>query len=106
MGVLKDIQNFLACILQESCKYSIKKILAYTFSALIIYLAVYTEKNYYELLVFVGVLVGVRTYERIQSWKNPELPDEPGDPEAGINVDVDMKFGKSKRPSKKRILTD
>ena len=92
MGVLKNIQDFFACILQESCKYSIKKILAYTFSVLIIYLAICTEKNYYELLVFVGVLVGVRTYERVQSWKNPVQPEDPEAPEKG--------------PSKKRVLTD
>jgi len=101
MNLFENISDFFGCILQESCKYSIKKILAYTFSILIIYLAIYTDKNYYELLVFVGVLVGVRTYERIQSWKNPE----------GGTEDIEgMKMGSSKkssnRPSKKRILTD
>jgi hypothetical protein len=41
----------------------------YIFSGLILYLAIFTDKQYIELLTFVAVLAGVRTYEGIQTMK-------------------------------------
>jgi len=104
MNFFRKIGDFFSCLLQENCVYSIKKILAYAFSILIIYMAIFTDKEYYDLLFFVGGLLGVRAYERVQLWKSS--PNE-ATPEPGLQDD-DM-LG-SKKPantnSKKQLLTD
>jgi hypothetical protein len=63
---MKKIIDFFACMLQDNCIYSIKKFLVYVFSTLTIYLCVFTTKDYYELLFFIGLLLGLRTYERLK----------------------------------------
>jgi len=105
MSYFKDFLNFISCILHENCEYSIKKILAYTFTGLILYLAIFTDKNYYELLLFVGGLLGVRAFERVKLWNKPS--EEVEEPEDTPGLSVDMKLGSNKKgPSKKRLLTD
>lgn len=47
----------------DKCIYSSKKLLAYTFSSVVIYLALFTVKEYYELLIFITVLLGLRSYD-------------------------------------------
>jgi hypothetical protein len=66
---MKKFIAFFACLLHSDCIYSSKKILMYIFSGLILYLAIFTDKQYIELLTFVAVLAGVRTYEGIQTMK-------------------------------------
>jgi len=56
-------------MLKEDCQYSIKKFLTYIFCVLIIYLILFTNKDYYQLLMFVGVLLGIRAYERNNDMK-------------------------------------
>ncbi len=101
MNFFQKIGNFLSCLLHENCEYSIKKILAYTFSLLIIYLVIFTDKEYYELLFFVGGLLGVRAYERVKLWGGSPDPD-PSDP----GLDDDSMLGGTNTKSKKRLLTD
>ena len=103
MNIFKRTGNFLSCLIHENCEYSIKKILTYAFSAVIIYLVIFTDKEYYELLFFVGGLLGVRAYERVQlSRTNPEPDSDPG-------LTDDSLLGGS-RPantnSKRQLLTD
>jgi len=43
--------------------FSTKKVFAYVFGLLVIYTAVFTDKSYYELLVFITALLGLRVYE-------------------------------------------
>jgi hypothetical protein len=66
MKFLKQIRDFLLCLLKADCKYSIKKFLSYVFAGLVIYLAIWTDKSYYDLLGFIAVLLGIRSYERIK----------------------------------------
>jgi hypothetical protein len=58
-----DIRYFITCCLKDKCDYSSKKILAYLFSFVIIYLVIFTEKSVIDLLVFVTVLLGLRSYD-------------------------------------------
>jgi hypothetical protein len=71
---MKNIGKFFLCMLRDDCKYSIKKFLVYIFSIVIIYLVIFTTKNYYELLTFVAVLLGIRSYERLKSGKYAATP--------------------------------
>lgn len=64
MKFFKSILDFLLCFLRDDCPYSIKKLLTYVFSGIVIYLAIFTDKDYYQLLMFVGVLLGIRAYEK------------------------------------------
>jgi len=108
MNFFRKIGNFLLCLLHENCEYSIKKILAYVFSLLILYIVIFTDKEYYELLFFVGGLLGVRAYERVKLWGgNAATPVPDADPEPGLGEDPLL--GSTRRAntnSKKQLLTD
>ena len=110
MNFFRKIGNFLSCLLHENCEYSIKKILAYTFSLLVIYIVIFTDKEYYELLFFVGGLLGVRAYERVKLWGAPSGGNDPEPDPSDIGLEDDAMLGKtntrSKTKSKKRLLTD
>jgi hypothetical protein len=58
-----DIRYFLTCLLLDKCIYSSKKLLAFIFSFVIIYLVIFTDKSVIDLLVFVTVLLGLRSYD-------------------------------------------
>ena len=83
MKILKQLVNFFLCMLKEDCIYSIKKFLTYVFSILVIYLILFTDKDYYQLLMFVGLLLGIRAYERNNDMKvgfrRPKDPETPGE---------------------------
>ena len=64
MKIFKQLIDFILCFLRDDCPYSIKKLLTYVFSVLIFYLAIFTDKDYYQILMFVGVLLGIRAYEK------------------------------------------
>ena len=64
MKFLKKIAGVFHCLLYEDCEYSIKKLLVYIFTLLVIYVVIFTDKSYYDLLLFIAVLVGVRAYEK------------------------------------------
>ena len=70
------IQNFLLCFLQGSCKYSIKKLLVFFFTALVIYLAVFTDKQVIEFLIFIGGLLGLREYSKYNYRNSGGTPDD------------------------------
>ena len=108
MNFFKKIGDFLSCLLHENCEYSIKKILAYIFSAVIIYLAIFTDKGYYEMLIFVGALLGICGYERVKLWGgNPAIPLDPNeDPNEDPGLIDNSMLGKTNAKSKKRLLTD
>lgn len=104
MNFFRKIGGFLSCLLHENCEYSIKKILTYTFSALVIYLVIFTDKEYYDILIFVAGLLGFRMYERVKLWGKPaEPPDEPIEP--GMTDDT-MLGGTNKKKDNRRLLTD
>ena len=103
MNFFQKIGNFLSCLLHENCEYSIKKILAYIFSGVVIYLAIFTDKEYYEMLIFVGALLGIRGYERVKLWGGKPQPDPDDiDPE----LQDDSMLGGTNTRKKKRLLTD
>ena len=62
--------NWLCIFQGTGCIYSIKKVLAVFTMALITYLAVFTVKDYYELLLFVASLLALRSYDKAQAAKN------------------------------------
>lgn len=101
MGVFTKIRGFLSCLLHENCEYSIKKILTYVFSTVAIYVIIFTDKDYYELLGFILILLGIRGWERIRLWKgsSDNAPPEEDLPNGGMNDDSTL-------GNKKRILTD
>ena len=84
---MKNIGKFFLCMLRDDCKYSIKKFLVYIFSIVIIYLAIFTTKNYYELLTFIAVLLGIRSYERLKSGKYAGASSTEDDTSADGTVD-------------------
>jgi hypothetical protein len=82
MKLLKQIRGFLLCLLQADCKYSIKKFLSYVFAGLVIYLAIWTDKSYYDLLGFIAILLGIRSYERIKGLHGkPDSDNNHSDPD-------------------------
>ena len=76
MNMFKKVLDFFLCFLREDCEYSIKKLLVYLFSAVSVYIIIFTDKDYYEILAFVAILLGIRTYERL---KTPKPTDNPSD---------------------------
>lgn len=60
----ESILNFFLCFLRDDCKYSVKKVLIFVFTGVAIYLIIWTDKSAYDVLGFVAVLLGLRTYER------------------------------------------
>jgi len=78
---MKNIKDFLLCMLREDCQYSIKKFLVYIFSVLIIYMVVFTDKPFYEILTFIAVLLGIRAYEKGKEmtlgFRRPKTPKDP-----------------------------
>lgn len=64
MKILNRIGEYFTCLLYENCDYSIKKCLIFIFTSLVIYTVIFTDKSYYDLLIFIGALVGVRFYEK------------------------------------------
>lgn len=83
MKILKQIGDFFLCMLREDCTYSIKKFLSYIFSVLAVYMAIFTDKNFYEILTFVAVLLGIRAIEKGTEmklgFKRPKTPDDTTD---------------------------
>ncbi len=73
-----DIRYFLTCLLKDKCDYSSKKILAYLFSFIIIYLVIFTDKSVVDLLVFVTVLLGLRSYDTSKSNASNKVEDPRG----------------------------
>lgn len=61
---LKNILDFFLCFLRDDCTYSVKKVLIFIFTGVAIYLIIWTDKSVYDILGFVAVLLGLRTYER------------------------------------------
>ena len=69
---MRKVKEFFLCMLRDDCQYSIKKFLVYIFSSLAIYLFIFTDRDLYDLLVFVAVLLGIRSYERMKT-KTPKI---------------------------------
>ena len=72
------IGEFFGCMLQADCIFSIKKFLVYVFSVLTIYVAIFTDREIYELLAFVAVLLGIRSYDKVQRMKMNKPSDNLG----------------------------
>jgi len=71
---MKKILTFFGCLLQDDCKFSIKKFLVLVFTALILGLAIFTDKDTYEFLFFIAALIGVRSYERTERMRMNKPP--------------------------------
>ena len=104
MNFFRKIGSFLSCLLHENCEYSIKKILTYVFSSLVVYMVIFTDKEYYEILIFVGALLGIRGYERVKLWGKPA--DPPADPPIEPGMTDDTMLGTAKKKDNRRLLTD
>jgi len=70
-----NIKEFLLCFLRGNCQYSIKKLLAFFFTGLVFYLAIFTDKNCVEFLVFLAALLGLREYSKYNYNKNQQNVD-------------------------------
>lgn len=78
MKILNKIIEFLLCMLKGKCEFSIKKFLAYVFTLLAIYIAVFTDKDtmFFETLVLIAGLLAIRSYDKMKynnENKNNEL---------------------------------
>ena len=101
MNIFTKIGNFLGCLLRENCEYSIKKILTYAFSLLVFYMVIFTDKEYYEILLLIAGLLGIRGYERVKLWG--KTPDPPIDPEL---TDDSMLGATKPKKDNRQLLTD
>lgn len=88
MNIFSKIGNFFLCFLRDDCQYSIKKVLAFIFTGVAIYLIIWTDKSAFDALGFVAVLLGLRTYEKDKEMK------------------LGRKFGTPPPSSKKELLND
>jgi hypothetical protein len=108
MNFFRNIIGFFSCLIRENCEYSIKKILIYVFSLLVIYMVILTDKDYYDILIFVGALLGIRGYERVKLWGNsaadPSVPSNPSN-DQGMTDDT-LLGGVKKKTDNKKLLTD
>lgn len=70
---MKNVGQFFLCLLKGKCVYSIKKLLAFIFMGLIIYLAIWTDKTELinSFLIMLGSLLAIRTIDKI-TIKTPE----------------------------------
>lgn len=97
------------CLFQENCKYSIKKILTYAFSLLAFYVVIFTDREVYEILLFIAALLGIRGYERVKlSTDVEDPPSPPADPAPEDEMSDDMVLGvrRTGKRRKRRLLTD
>ena len=69
---MRKVIQFFLCMLRDDCEYSIKKFLVYMFSLVTMYMVIFTDKPYYDVMVFVAVLLGIRSYERMKT-KPPKI---------------------------------
>lgn len=60
------MKEFFLNLIRGKSPYSIKKILSYLTFFLIVYIAIWTNNNYIDLLVFLSVLLGIRSYDKVQ----------------------------------------
>ena len=72
--------RFLLCFLEDDCEYSIKKLLAFVFSALALYIAIWTTKTeiFIETLGIIVALLGIRAWERTKLQQKAKEPNEIG----------------------------
>lgn len=84
----KSILDFFLCFLRDDCAYSVKKVLIFVFTGVAIYLIIWTDKSAYDVLGFVAVLLGLRTYER------------------GKEMVLGRKYGAKAPASDKKLLVD
>lgn len=64
MQALNKIVDFLLCLLRSNCEYSLKKWLAYWFTGLIFYLAIFQQNISTDLLLFLAALLGMREFSK------------------------------------------
>jgi len=86
--MFKKIGDFFLCFLRDDCQYSVKKVLAFILTGVAIYLIIWTDKSAYDVLGFVAVLLGLRTYEK------------------GKEMTLGRKFGTPAPTGKKELLND
>jgi hypothetical protein len=69
-----EIKEFILCFIKKDCIYSRKALLSFLTFNLIVYLAIFTEKDYYELIIFLSVLLGITSYDKVtwNKFKNNE----------------------------------
>ena len=70
------IVDFLLCLLRSDCEYSLKKFLAYFFTGLIFYLAIYKDTISGELLIFLAALLGMRELAKKYPNQNHQEEDK------------------------------
>lgn len=70
-----DVKTFVLCFLRKDCEYGIKKLLAIFTFFIVAYLAIFTEKNYYELLMFLAVLLGISSYDK-RTWNANNIKNQ------------------------------
>ena len=70
------IIDFLLCLLRSDCSYSLKKFLAYFFTGLVFYLAIYKDNISGELLIFLAALLGMREVSKKFSNTNHQDKEE------------------------------
>lgn len=108
MNIFQKIGNVISCLLHENCEYSIKKILVYLFTGLAFYVVICTDREVYEILLFIAALLGIRGYERIklsEDTDNPSPDAEPA-PNGGLTDDSVLGSKKSPKRTKRKLLTD
>ena len=68
-----QIRDFFLCFLKTECPYSLKKLLCYIFTAIAVWMILSQHlEQLVEVLGFIAVLLGLRSYEAVQQQKVDE----------------------------------
>lgn len=73
---MRKLKDFILCFLRKDCEYSKKGLLTFLTFFLITYLAIFTDNSYYELLIFLSVLLGINSYDKGTWYKHNEKEEE------------------------------
>ena len=68
--------EFLLFLLRIDCEFSLKKFLAYFFTGLVFYLAIYKDNISGELLIFLAALLGMREVSKKFNNNNHQDKEE------------------------------
>ena len=70
------ILDFLLCLLRSNCEYSLKKFLAYFFTGLVFWVVIKTDRDVYDLLIFLSLLLGMREFSKKYPNQNHNEEDK------------------------------
>lgn len=64
MKILNNIYQWLMCFLRADCQYSLKKIMSLMAFFLMAYLAIWTDRDLYDMIGLILALLSIRAWEK------------------------------------------